>query len=228
MDNSYDAIFIDSPYDSSVDIWARVSFGENRLKRQVDNADSTSNYLVEVNGRSLGGSENVNLQFEMFPTWGENNFTWKNLVVELYNSGDIKDKANLLGVFDAEDLVSKRIVMPTLSVNEGLSYQIVVKPRNKADFNLDNLVNLTDLGILGKHWLSTDPNAANGWGEYTDIDRDGTVGLTDLTNLVNQWMFKGADPNTFSRLDYFRNFESENILRSRNLWAFDNRLRIAA
>jgi hypothetical protein len=221
----YDVNFLGSPYSSAVDAWAKVSFEPYFLQRQTNNAKSTCNYLIEINGRNLAGPENVNLDIQMFPINGEDNFTWKNLVVELYNAGDIKDPANKLGVYDAKDLVSKKIVMPTLSVTEGLSYQLVVKPRNYADFNLDNKVNIEDLGILSEHWLSADPNQFNTWDEYTDIDRDGTVGLSDLAIFVSQWLFKGVDPGTFSSLDPIRNDEPGNMLRTRSLWAVDNRLR---
>jgi hypothetical protein len=197
--DGYDARFLASPNSPAVDAWAKVSFDPYFLSRQMNNANSTSNYLIEVNGRNLAGPENVNLGIQMFPINGEDNFTWKNLVVELYNAGDIKDPANKLGVYDAKDLASKKIIFPTLSVTEGLSYQIVVKPRNYADFNLDNKVNIEDLGILSEHWLSPDPNETNTWEEYTDIDRDGTVGLEDLSIFVSQWMFDGGDPNIFSK-----------------------------
>jgi hypothetical protein len=199
--DGYDVDFLATPYSSAVDAWMKVSFDPYFLSRQTNNANSTCNYLVEVNGRNLGGPENVNLDFQLFPIGSlkENNFTWKNLVVELYNAGDITDPANRLGVFDAKDLVSKKIIFPTLSVTEGLSYQLVVKPRNYADFNLDNSVDVADLAILSEHWLSADPNETNTWDEYTDIDRNGTVGLEDLSILVSQWMFDGGDPNIFSK-----------------------------
>jgi hypothetical protein len=224
--DGYDASFLASPNSSAVDAWAKVSFNPYFLYRQANNANSTSNFLVEVSGRGLGGPENVNLQFQMNPIYQQNNFTWKNLVVELYNNGDIKDPANRLGVYDAKDLVSKKIIFPTLSVTEGLSYQIVVRPRNYADYNLDNSVDIADLAILSEHWLSADPNETNTWEEYTDIDRDGAVGISDLAIFVSQWLFKGVDPDTFSCLDPIRNDESENVLRTRNQWAVDNRLRI--
>jgi hypothetical protein len=196
------------------------------LGKQTNNANSTSNFMVEVNGRNMPGLQNVNLEIKLSASYNENNFTWKNLVVELYNSGDINDPANRLGVYDAKDLASGKVVMPTLQVSEGLSYQLVIKPRNYADFNLDNSVDLADLAILSENWLSADPNEFNTWDEYTDIDRNGTVGISDLVIFVSQWLFKGVDPGTISSLDPIRNDEPENILRTRNQWAVDNRLRI--
>jgi hypothetical protein len=224
--DGYDSRSLSSPYDSAVDTWAKVSFDPYFLSNQINHANSTSNYLVEINGRNMPGPQNVNLEFLMYPIGGENNFTWKNLVIELYNSGDINDPANKLGVYDAKDLVSKKTIFPTLSVTEGLSYQLVVKPRNYADFNLDNSVDIADLAILSEHWFSADPNETNTWEEYTDIDRDGTVGLSDLATFVSQWLFKGVDPDTFSSLNPIHNYEPENVLRTRNQWAVDNRLRI--
>ena len=142
----------------------------------------------------------MNFQFTDFG--GENNFSWKNLVVELYDSNSIHDSNNLLGVFDAHDVANGDVNFPTLSVNNGLSYQLVVRPRNYADLNLDNKVNFLDKAILGNAWQNGDANSSNGWEHYSDIDRNHDVNFNDLKILTEEWLFHGCDPNTFVKSDY--------------------------
>jgi hypothetical protein len=137
-DGGSDYRFNNSSPSPAIDIISKVEYDPYYLGGNYKGANSTSNYLVWVSGRGLESSEDVNLIFQFYNANYENNFTWKNLIIELYNAGDINDPANRLGVYDAKDLASKKIIFPTLSVTEGLSYQLVVKPRNYADFNLDN------------------------------------------------------------------------------------------
>jgi hypothetical protein len=186
-----------SPY---IDIFSKTNFNypKDSLRGDCRSLNSTSNFLVPVSGRGLANSEDTDFRFRFSYFLGEDNFSWKNLVVELYNAGDINDKKNLLGTYDAHALAEGNAAFPTLQVDNGLSYQIVVKPRNWADFNLDNRVNLIDGAILGRYWLSNDPNsAAVGGQNYTDINRDGGVGTADLSILGSEWLFEGCDPNTF-------------------------------
>ena len=48
------------------------------------------------------------------------------------------------------------------------------------DFHLDDVIDLKDFAIFSSHWLEescSDP----AWCEQTDVDRDGVVGITDIT-----------------------------------------------
>jgi hypothetical protein len=212
-----------------IDIWAKTNFNSpyNHLKRDSRSADSVSNYLVEIRGRGLETQpKNANIEFLFYDFYQENNFSWKNLVVELYDSNSIHDSNNCLGVFDAHDLANGDVNFPQLQVNNDLSYQIVVRPRNYADLNLDNKVNFLDKAIVGNSWLNTDANSSNGWRHYSDIDRNYVVDFNDLKILTDEWLFQGCDPNTFVKAgynssgssvpaDYFENMSKMIIQRPR-------------
>jgi len=202
-DNPYLTLF--TPF---IDIWSKTNFNYpdpdyNHLSRDSRSANSTSNYLVEIRGRGLETEpENASMNFQFFNFYHENNFSWKNLVVELYDANGINEPNNLLGVFDAHDLANGDVNFPTLQVNNGLSYQIVVRPRNYADLNLDNQVNFVDKAILGKVWRNGDANSSNGWEHYSDIDRNHAVDMNDLRIFTEEWLFHGCDPNTFVKAGY--------------------------
>jgi len=203
----------DSPYVGAdapqIDMWSKTNFNYpcDRLSMDSRSADSTSNYLVEISGRELKTEpENASINFRFtdfgLPGEKENNFSWKNLVVELYDVNSINDSNNLLGVFDAHDLANGDVNFPSLFVNNGLSYQIVVRPRNYADLNLDNKVNFIDKAILARAWQNGDANYTNGWEHYADIDRSGGVDMNDLGIFTDEWLFQGCDPNTFVKSGY--------------------------
>lgn len=57
---------------------------------------------------------------------------------------------------------------------------------NNADFNSDNIVNITDLSVLASHYNTTGQSHATG-----DANGDGSVNITDLSILAAQW---GTNP----------------------------------
>jgi len=202
LDVEYVGDLVPTPY---ISMWSKTNFNPpyNRLGRDSRNSNSTSNYLVEISGRELQTPpEKATINFQFKDYGDENNFSWKNLVVELYDANGINEPNNLLGVFDAHDLANGDVNFPTLHVNNGLSYQIVVRPRNYADLNLDNRVNFVDKAILGRVWRNGDANSSNGWEHYADIDRNGAVDMNDLGIFTEEWLFQGCDPNTFVKAGY--------------------------
>ncbi len=70
------------------------------------------------------------------------------------------------------------------------------------DFNGDHLVNLTDFSRFAAQWLKSDCSGPN-WCDHADLDRDGSVGLSDLRLFSDFWLhgisgwqpMKPDDPN---------------------------------
>jgi len=125
----------------------------------------------------------------------------------LYNSGDVNEPNNLLGVYDMKYMDKSNGKIP-LIINNGLSYQLLVKFFNHADLNRDRKVNGLDYAIwAGSFGRSneTDPNTFGGYvgsepnnfNAYADIDRNGIVDYNDLSLFSGEWLYNADDPNTW-------------------------------
>jgi hypothetical protein len=56
------------------------------------------------------------------------------------------------------------------------------------DFYVDDVIDLKDFAVIAAHWLEegcSDPT----WCEQTDVDRDGVVGITDITLFAEYWLW---------------------------------------
>jgi hypothetical protein len=59
------------------------------------------------------------------------------------------------------------------------------------DFYVDNVVDMKDFMIMASHWLEegcSDPE----WCRQTDVNRDGEVGIADVTLFARYWLWGGA------------------------------------
>ncbi len=179
-----------TPPNPTIDFYSKTDFGNYSWDARGPN--STTDFVLEISGRGLGAStKTVNINAYFDPAMDEGNFDWKNLIVELYNEGDMNNPTNRLGVYDGHRLVNGTQSIPQLDVHEGLSYQLVVKPRNYADLDLNNKVNFKDQAILANQWQATGQGEESTWGNYTNINRDpaGNVGMDDLSIFVNEWLW---------------------------------------
>jgi hypothetical protein len=98
-----------------------------------------------------------------------------------------------------------------LIINNGLSYQLLVKFFNHADFNRDTRIDGLDFKIFRENFgrnNETDPNTfgsyvgsdVNNYNAYADIDRNGTVDFDDLEIFKTYFRFPG-DLNLDGRVD---------------------------
>jgi hypothetical protein len=191
--DTYDCPFNEAP-SPTIDFYSETVFG--RLSWDARGPNSTTDFSLEICGRGLSSTKEVSIDTYFDDGLYEGNFDWKNLIVELYNSGDINDPCNLLGTFDACDLASGTIPFPQLSVSNGLSCQLLIKPRNYADLNLSQRVNCADFSILASSWLTSGHDANDVWAEYSDINRNGVVDFNDLSLFSDEWLWDADDPNT--------------------------------
>lgn len=99
-----------------------------------------------------------------------------------------------------------------LTINNGLSYQLLVKFFNHADLNRDRRVNFEDLEIFARNWARderaepNDPNNSlgtyvgkdpNDLDAYSDINRDGVVDFKDFAIFSGEWLYNADNPNTW-------------------------------
>jgi DNA-binding beta-propeller fold protein YncE len=63
-------------------------------------------------------------------------------------------------------------------------------PESLSDTNSDSITDWADLAVLASHWLDSDCNIYPGWCGYADMDRDGTVNLTDYVLLATNWQHR--------------------------------------
>ncbi len=192
--DTYDDPFLQCP-SPTIDFYSKTAFG--RLSWDARGPNSTTDFVLEISGRGLSSTKEVSIDAYLDPAMYEGNFDWKNLIVELYNSGDINDPTNLLGTYDAYDLVDETTSFPELDVNNGLSYQLLIKPRNYADLDFDRRVNWADFPMLASLWLTSGHDANDVWAEYSDINRSGTVDANDLGIFSGEWLWDANDPNTW-------------------------------
>jgi len=199
-----DSLFVGGMVDPpAIDFYFQTNMSppHDKLSTNARGPNSMSEFYARIEGRGISGSVNANLEFSIFDD-GQGNFDWKNFRVELYNENDISNLANKIAEYDAYDLVSGAVSMPTLSVHNGLSYQLKIIPSNMADIKRDspsdkkvNLEDLVSMFIKRKEGLICTPE--NIWCEYHDINRSGSVDPNDVSYLGSEWLWDGSDPNTW-------------------------------
>ena len=63
----------------------------------------------------------------------------------------------------------------------------LASPESLSDTNSDSITDWADLTALASHWLDSDCDLYPGWCGFADMDRDGTVNLTDYILLATNW-----------------------------------------
>jgi hypothetical protein len=187
-DGNYDAHYPPSPVTPRIDFYFQNPYGWFMIDAR--GPYSTTDFYARIEGVRIPGSMNVNanLSFSIYND-GQGNFAWKNLIVELYNNGDIQDPNNLIAVHDGYDLVAGSVSFSELTIINGLSYQLLIKPRNYADLDLNGIVNWKDLSKFSLYWKTGDHDANDVWADYGDIDRNGIVDYNDLGIFSRQWLW---------------------------------------
>jgi hypothetical protein len=199
--DSMDVPFVPSLASPRIDFYSKVplSYLFDKLFNDARGPNSTTYFDIKIEGAEIPDSVDANLSFQISDsTPPQGNFLWKNLVAELYNSGDVNDCNNLIASYDIKDLVGYGQKIP-LTVRDGLSYQLLVKPYNYADLNRDRKVNGLDYAIWANNFgrTNTVPRDANDLGVFSDIDRDNVVDMNDLEYFTPEWLWNADDPNTW-------------------------------
>ena len=194
-----DATFPSNPSNPRIDFYLVNNDGNFT----VDARDpySTSDFYARIEGVGIpGGSITANLSASIWDPSGEGNFDWKNLVIELYDNGVIGSTANKIGTYDGHDLAAGSTSLPELTIQNGLCYQLIIKPRHNADLDLNQRIGLGDLkGLVGLYWLAPGAGPGNRWNNLTDIDRDTITNLNDFGFIEYDWLWE-QDPNLMSKL----------------------------
>lgn len=197
--DSRDAAFLQSPASPRIDFYSKAPPNpyEDKLKVDARGPNSTTYFNIKIEGAEISESVNADLSFQILDD-GQGNFTWKNLIAELYNSGDVNDCNNLLARCDVKDLVMYGQKIP-LTIRNGLSYQLLIKPFNYADLNRNRRVDFNDFAIWANNFgrTNTVPRDANDLGDFADINRDNIVDMNDLEYFTPEWLWNADDPNTW-------------------------------
>ncbi len=75
------------------------------------------------------------------------------------------------------------------AICEGRNYPELTWQFKAGDFDGDNIVDLVDLAVFSKSWLSSDMSFF--WCRGADITGDGEVGFDDLKELADNWLAEG-------------------------------------
>lgn len=185
-DASMDVSFLQGP-SPAIDFYFQNANGN--FKTDAKGPNSTTDFYIRIEGRGLSVNIDANLDFSIWAN-GEGNFDWKNLIVELCDDGIIGSTATLIGTYDGHDLADGLVSIPALTIQNGLSYQLIIKPRHYADINGDQYVRLEDLANISLNWQRNDCSPANTHCDYSDIDRDGGVNINDLVIEAENWLWK--------------------------------------
>lgn len=206
---SYDALFLEA-WPPNFYIYSKTSYPppEDKLKKDARPPESMSTITSEIVGVGLSSPvTDSELDPLIYKPYGQDNFYWKNIIGELYNNKDVNDSNNLLNVYDMKHMDKIDAKIP-LTINNGLSYQLLIKFFNHADLNRDRKVNGLDFAIWAGSFRrnnETDPNTfgsyvgsePNNLGAYADIDRSGAVDYEDLNIFSGEWLYNANDPNTW-------------------------------
>ena len=160
-DYNYDAI-LPEDWPPTFDIYSKTLSPppKDRLMKDSRPPESMSTITSEVFGVGLSSSIDGELDPLIYKPYGEDNFSWKNIIGELYNNGDINEPNNLLGIYDMKHMDSVDSKIP-LTINNGLSYQLLVKFFNHTDFDQDRRIDGLDFEIFRENYgrnNETDPN----------------------------------------------------------------------
>lgn len=214
--DSKDGAFLQSPHNPRIDFYSKVplSYPYDKLKIDARGPNSTTYFDIKIEGAKILESIDANLSFQILDD-GQDNFSWKYFIAELYNSGDVNEPNNLIASYDIKDLAEYGQKIPLTTISNGLSYQLLIKPYNYADLDRNRCVDFGDLEIFVRNWgrderaEPDDPNNTlgtyvgkdpNDLDAYTDINRDGVVDFKDFSLFSGEWFYNADDPNTSSRL----------------------------
>lgn len=213
-----DVTFSDGP-EPALDIYSRPSIPSDE-KLAVDARPPTSMTTItsEISGRGLTSPKNAKLNF-LFYDIGEDNFSWKNIIGELYqriDDGKGSYKYALIDDYDIKNIMVRSDPNIYISITNGItkgseffpSHKLNYKFFNHADLNRDRKVNFNDWAIFSNEWRksnATDPNRfgiyvgadVNDLGAYADMDRSGFIDHNDTELFVNEWLWDADDPNTW-------------------------------
>lgn len=172
---------------------------KDKLMRDSREPNSVTTFYSDVVGRGLSGAVDANIIPEIWYPEGEDNFDWKNLIGELYNSGDVNNPSNLISIHDFKYMDENSQTIP-ITVNNGLSHQLLVKPYNHADLNRDGRGNFLDFAIFannfGRTGIDKGSNPAD-VNDYADITGNGIVDNNDLREFSYEWLWDANDPTTW-------------------------------
>jgi hypothetical protein len=211
MKNNYDVVYL-LPQQPYIDFYSEINdindpnhLDVTKLKRDSRPSESMSTIYTKIGGVGLPDQTDFKLSPSISLAWGQNNFSWKNIIGELYNNGDVNDSNNLLGVYDMKHMDKIDAKIP-LVIDNGLSYQLLIKFFNHADFNRDRLIDKEDFKIFAQNWGRTgivkgsDPNNLGDYADISDIyDKngnlvsygDGVVDNNDLAIFKTYFKFPG-------------------------------------
>lgn len=187
-----DSFFMKAPSYTAIDFYLRNVDGD--YSGDSRGPDSTSDFYARIEGRGISGSINANLVTQIWDPSGEGSFDWKNLVIELYNSGDVNIPANKIETYDGHDLADGTTSFQALTIQNGLCYQLLIKPRHYADLDFNQEINFKDFAYIGLFWKREDANSVNFWNDYSDIDRNTITDFNDLSYISSDWLWT-QDPN---------------------------------
>lgn len=196
--DSKDSTFSKDPANSAIDFFLQNSDGDFTVDAREPN--STSDFYARIEGRGIPGTIDANLASQISEP--EGNFDWKNIVIELYNSGNISNPSNRIGIYDGHDWANGSVSLPTLTIQNGLCYQLLIRPRHMADLDFNQRIGFGDFSVVGLYWFNQDASSSNRWNKLSDIDRSGATDFNDLshiTGIAGDWLWV-QDPNLISKL----------------------------
>jgi hypothetical protein len=217
-DNGKDARFNDMQFPPTIDIYSKINFDPYRLNTDARPPESTTTFNLEISGRGLTAQENIELKLS-FSDYLGNNFSWKNIIAELYqriDDGEGSYTYTLIGNYDIKNIMVRSDPNIYISINNGItqgdeffpSHKLNYSFYNHADLNRDRKVDGKDFAIWANNFGRNDPNSlgdnvgsdVNDFDAYADIDRNGIVDINDLSTFSGEWLWDANDPNTWSRV----------------------------
>ena len=102
--------------------------------------------------------------------------------------------SNRIGIYDGHDLADGSTSFPSLTIQNGLCYQLIIKPRHNADLDLNQKIDYGDFALIRLYWLLSGAGPSNRWNNLADIDRDTITNLNDLFFIGYDWLWT-QDPN---------------------------------
>jgi hypothetical protein len=196
--DSKDAAFLQSPASPRIDFYSKVPLSppyDDKLMVDARGPNSTTCFDLRIEGAEIPETIDANLSFRILDD-GQGNFDWKNLIAKLYNGGDVNDCNNLIASYDIKDLVTYGQKIP-LTISNGLSYQLLIKPYNYADLDFNGKINWKDFAKFSLYWKTEGHDPNDVWADYADIDRSGSADYNDLSIFSHEWLWDADDPNTW-------------------------------
>jgi len=121
LDPVYDSEFLPAP-SPAIEFYSEVSFDPYKLNTDVRGPDSLSTFYTKIEGRGLSEPVDFQLNFGIWQPNGEDNFVGKDIQANLFDAS-----YNPIGSYDVRALADGSETFPTLSVNNGLSYNLDIR-----------------------------------------------------------------------------------------------------